>query len=231
MTGQFTQLDPRLLAVLTQLEQEDGLPIHVNSGFRDPARNKAVGGVSNSEHTDQPATGADIQCLQSTTRFKLVTAALKRGITRIGIGKTFVHIGMSTTRPASVMWHYYPAFIVAWFLAVSSCVWSTPTPAAAQMDTLEAMERDFLRLSEPCQAEDAWETRISGIEYRVRSYRCGAKKWRLWQYRCEEGYWSRLILMDQADRNEDAYYMDRFGGLHNGKSGELVEAYRPQCGT
>jgi Uncharacterized protein conserved in bacteria len=36
--------------VLDPLREAYGKPIHVNSGYRCPALNKAVGGVSNSEH-------------------------------------------------------------------------------------------------------------------------------------------------------------------------------------
>ncbi len=38
-------------AVLDPLRQAWGRPIHVNSGYRSPAVNKAVGGAANSQHT------------------------------------------------------------------------------------------------------------------------------------------------------------------------------------
>ena len=40
-------------------------------------------------------------------RFELVVAALEEGFVRIGIGKTFVHLGMAKDKPQRVMWHYY----------------------------------------------------------------------------------------------------------------------------
>ena len=104
-------------------------------------------------------------------------------------------------------------------------------PARAQQDTLERMEEDFLKLSEPCNALQAEEMMLGGTPYRLRLYRCGYRLWRLWQYRCPEGYWSRVFQIDQADANEDSYYLDRFAGLHNGKPGVLVDAYRPTCGS
>lgn len=104
-------------------------------------------------------------------------------------------------------------------------------PVVAQQDTLERMEEDFFKLSEPCDAVQAEERTEAGMDYRLRVYRCGYRLWRLWQYRCPEGYWSRVFLLDQADQYEDSYYLDRFAGLHNGKPGLFVEAYRPPCGA
>jgi hypothetical protein len=231
MTGELTQVDPRLLTRLAKLEEEVKRPLHITSGFRDPQHNTEVGGVKNSEHTDTPATGVDIACTTSGARFSLIKAALAAGFTRLGIGKTFVHLGISTTRPQPVMWHYYPSWIAACLLLASSCVWQPSTPAYGQMDTLERMEYDFLRLNEPCNADGTFFQRLDGVDYRIRTYRCGAKKWRLWQYLCEEGYYSRVILLDQSDENEDVYYLDRFGGLHNGRPQGFIEAYRPRCGT
>ena len=51
----------------------------------------------------------DIRCNTSENRLKIVKAALECGITRIGIGKTFIHIDMGERvgLPANVMWHYY----------------------------------------------------------------------------------------------------------------------------
>lgn len=104
-------------------------------------------------------------------------------------------------------------------------------PVLAQQDTLERMEEDFFKLNDTCDALPAEERTISGQDYHLRLYRCGHRLWRLWQYRCHEGYWSRVFLLDQADPYEDSYYLDRFAGLHNGKPGLLVEANRPPCGT
>ena len=84
-----------------------GMELTVNSGYRDPAHNKDVGGVEGSEHTHDPAEGADVFCQRSITRFKMVKALLDMGVKRIGIGKTFVHVGISATHPQDVIWTYY----------------------------------------------------------------------------------------------------------------------------
>lgn len=101
MTGQLDGLSTALLSLLERLETDEGIPIHVNSGFRDPAHNAAVGGVQASEHTQVPANGADVKAHTSQERYRIVKAALKYGVRRIGIGKTFVHLGTS-----DVLWLY-----------------------------------------------------------------------------------------------------------------------------
>lgn len=126
-------------------------------------------------------------------------------------------------------------FLKGWMRRVLA-TWAAATmlslaggPVLAQHDTLERMEEDFLKLSEPCDALPSEERRIGGEEFRVRRYRCGTRIWRLWQSRCPEGSWSRTFLIDQADDHADSYYLDRFAGLHNGRPRFLVEVYRPSC--
>lgn len=108
MTGYTTNLHPDLLAILKQLEDRMGFELTVNSGYRDPEHNKEVGGVEGSEHTDDPARGADVLCKRSVTRFKMVKALVELGVRRIGIGNTFVHVGMADNKPQDVCWTYYP---------------------------------------------------------------------------------------------------------------------------
>lgn len=108
MKGEINHLSPALLAVLTELERRMGFELTINSGYRDPAHNEDVGGVDQSEHTHDPSDGADVFCQRSVTRFRMLKALFDMGIRRIGIGKTFVHVGVSTSHPDDVCWHYYP---------------------------------------------------------------------------------------------------------------------------
>ena len=107
MTGYTSNLHPDLMAILKQLEERMGFELQINSGYRDPVHNKEVGGVEHSEHTEDPAQGADVLCKRSTTRYQMVKALLELGVHRIGIGQTFVHVGISTDRPLDVIWDYY----------------------------------------------------------------------------------------------------------------------------
>src|SRR3990172_8830193 len=84
-----------------------GFQIQITSSYRDPTHNEEVGGVPGSEHTYDPAEGADVFCQRSTTRFKMVRELLSMGVRRIGIGDTFIHVGIAQDKPVDVMWTYY----------------------------------------------------------------------------------------------------------------------------
>ena len=107
MTGETANLSPALMAVLTELEQRMGFELRIDSGYRDPTHNEDVGGVEGSEHTHDPADAVDVFCQRSVTRFQMVRELLALGVRRIGIGKTFVHVGVSTDHPQEVLWTYY----------------------------------------------------------------------------------------------------------------------------
>ncbi len=113
MTGYTNNLHPHLLAVLTDLETRLGLELQINSGYRDPVHNNDVGGVEGSEHTYDPAEGADVFCQRSVTRYKMLKALFAMGVRRIGIGQTFIHVGIAADKPVDTAWHYYPEKPVA----------------------------------------------------------------------------------------------------------------------
>lgn len=82
-----------------------GIPFVVTSGYRCPKHNKEVGGDLNSAHKDGLA--ADIETLDSSARFKIVSALLKVGFVRIGIGEGFVHCDIDASKPQNVLFDYY----------------------------------------------------------------------------------------------------------------------------
>lgn len=100
-------IHPTLKQHLRELQKRMGFVLTVTSSYRHPDHNAEVGGVPDSEHTYDPAEGVDVLCKRSVTRFQMVSALLAMGITRIGIGKDFVHIGMAADKPQQVMWTYY----------------------------------------------------------------------------------------------------------------------------
>lgn len=108
MTGYTNNIHPDLVAILTKLEAVMGFSLQITSGYRDPAHNADVGGVPNSEHMLDPSMAADVFCQRSPTRYKMLKALFELGVTRIGIGKTFIHIGISPAHPQLVVWDYYP---------------------------------------------------------------------------------------------------------------------------
>ena len=93
-----------LVRILNDVREQAGVAMVVTSGPRCRPYNITIGGATYSEHLDGDA--ADISATDSRTRFLIVRAAVECGINRIGIGKTFVHLGISQTNDPLVMWVY-----------------------------------------------------------------------------------------------------------------------------
>ena len=91
---------------LDRLRARVGHPLRVTSGVRCPAANARVGGVIGSEHTT--GEGADLATADSRGRYALMHAALGLGLTRLGIGPTWVHVGIAARFPAPVLWWEAP---------------------------------------------------------------------------------------------------------------------------
>lgn len=93
------------LYLLDRTRELAGIPLVLNCAYRSVAYDKAKGRSGNSAHTK--GRGVDIRCNTSQNRMKIVKAALEAGFTRIGIGRTFVHLDNDWTLPQNVIWHYY----------------------------------------------------------------------------------------------------------------------------
>jgi uncharacterized protein YcbK (DUF882 family) len=100
-------MEQDFLDVMDDIRRKARIPLVINCAFRSREYDKKKGRTGNSAHTQGLAV--DIRCNASENRFKIVKAALECGITRIGIGKTFIHIDMGERvgLPANVIWHYY----------------------------------------------------------------------------------------------------------------------------
>lgn len=97
-------VETRLIDRLDAMRGMLGMPLVLTSFTRCPDHNKAVGGVEGSEHLS--GEGADIKVLSSATRHKVLDAAYDEGFSRIGIAKTFIHLGICPDKPAGVTWLY-----------------------------------------------------------------------------------------------------------------------------
>jgi uncharacterized protein YcbK (DUF882 family) len=91
---------------LQAIRKDFGRGITVTSGFRSvkhPVEARKT--HSNGEHTQ--GFCADIMCITGADRFTLINLALKHGITRIGVAKTFLHLGIGGKGlPNNVIWEY-----------------------------------------------------------------------------------------------------------------------------
>ena len=98
-------MEEETLFVLDNVRHEAGIPLVLNSAYRSVVYEKAKGRSGNSAHTKGLAV--DIRCTTSANRWKIVQAAIKCGVRRIGIGKTYIHLDTDTSLPQDVIWHYY----------------------------------------------------------------------------------------------------------------------------
>lgn len=105
--------DPKMLGIehelmvkLDAIRDEAGFPIVITSGKRTKAENDALkDSASNSGHLR--GFEVDIACTDSAKRDRIIELSYKHGITRRGIGKDFIHLGIDPSLPQHVMWHYY----------------------------------------------------------------------------------------------------------------------------
>jgi uncharacterized protein YcbK (DUF882 family) len=103
--GSGANMDAHFLGLLDRMREEAGIPFHIDSGYRTMAYNAALRGATpNSAHTRGLA--ADIAAPTGREKWLIVDAAIKAGIPRIGIGKTFVHVDIDGTLPSPSIWLY-----------------------------------------------------------------------------------------------------------------------------
>ena len=100
----FNNIQGRFVWTLQQARTEAQIPFHITSGCRCPEWNKEVGGSLSSDHLKGEA--ADVFVNTSRNRFRVINAAISAGIKRIGIGKTFVHLGYNWNNTQEVLWLY-----------------------------------------------------------------------------------------------------------------------------
>ena len=79
------------------------VPFVLKSVIRCRTHNRNEGGVKNSEHVE--GYGADIRAVDSSKRYKILKALFEVGFNRIGVYKTFIHVGMSPNKPNNVVWY------------------------------------------------------------------------------------------------------------------------------
>jgi zinc D-Ala-D-Ala carboxypeptidase len=85
-----------------------GFPFIITSGYRTTAHNAAVGGVPGSSHTKGLAV--DIAAITESQKRAIAQCAIRNGITRIGWGKTFIHLDLDTAKTQRTVWGYGNSF-------------------------------------------------------------------------------------------------------------------------
>ena len=100
------EMTHELMTILQKIRTDFRKPMIVTSGYRDKTHPvEARKTHSNGEHTQ--GNCCDVACTNSADRFKIIYLALSHGITRIGIAKNFIHLGIGGNGlPNNVVWEY-----------------------------------------------------------------------------------------------------------------------------
>lgn len=93
-----------LEALLELMREECNFPFNVVSGCRCETHNINEGGKPWSDHLT--GEGVDIRVTNSLERFLFLSSAFRLGFKRIGISKTFIHLGINKSNPQKVLWPY-----------------------------------------------------------------------------------------------------------------------------
>ena len=97
-------MEQAFLNMLDNARHRAGVVFIVNSGYRCLKHNTKVGGSKTSSH--MIGLAADIKCINSRDRFKIIEALIHVGFERIGVRKDFIHVDLDLTKDQEVFWIY-----------------------------------------------------------------------------------------------------------------------------
>lgn len=91
-----------LIRRLQNARDEYSKPISINSGYRCPSHNRAIGGDSYSAHMFGFAVDINVQ--DSHHRWELIPILLKH-FKRMGIYSSWIHVDCDPGKPLEVVWY------------------------------------------------------------------------------------------------------------------------------
>lgn len=104
--ARFSQVNPTLVHNVATAFANLGLgTIKINSGFRDPAKNAAVGGAEHSQHLDGNALDIDVSDMSIPQRVRLIQALSAAGVQGIGVYGSAIHADMGSRRAWGPSYH------------------------------------------------------------------------------------------------------------------------------
>ena len=102
LPGSGSNMQPSTLMLLDNARDYAGIPFTINSGYRTPAHNTAVGSKPTSSHVRGYAVDIAVNLM---TRDRILAGCIKAGFKRIGIAKTFLHVDNDPVKP-NATWYY-----------------------------------------------------------------------------------------------------------------------------
>lgn len=94
-----------LSAIIDDMRELCGFPFVVRSACRCVSRNKNEGGKPRSDHLT--GEGIDIKATDNYMRFMIISHAVFAGVTRLGLGRSFIHLGIREGNPKKRFWFYF----------------------------------------------------------------------------------------------------------------------------
>lgn len=98
-------MDEEFLRKIDEVREKAGIPMYMLSAYRSPQWEVGKGRSGKGDHPQ--GCGVDFRCLTGAERYKILRAAFEVGFRRIGIAKTYIHLGTGENLPQDVVWHYY----------------------------------------------------------------------------------------------------------------------------
>lgn len=93
----------KLAEQLQVIRDTIGLPLHINSAYRTPTHNKAIGGEKNSQHLQGKAADIAARDLTPKQLAKVIEKLIKDGkitVKGIGVYASFVHVDIRSGQAA-----------------------------------------------------------------------------------------------------------------------------------
>lgn len=106
--GSGKHMTKEFLKKIDKAREISGVPYIITSGFRTPQHNETLkkqGYKASPNSSHLKGVAADISCLDSGTRQKIVNGLIKAGFTRIGISDTFIHCDCDSDKHDAI-WLY-----------------------------------------------------------------------------------------------------------------------------
>lgn len=103
-------MDKNFVELLDKARGYAQVPFKITSGYRTQAYHDDLtrrGYKTSKTSAHLKGLAADISTRDSKTRWAVINSLIKFGAKRIGIGETFIHVDIDSSRTEDVMWTYY----------------------------------------------------------------------------------------------------------------------------
>ncbi len=107
--GSGEMMEPLFLETLDEARAVAAIPFKITSGFRTVEYNQSLilrGLPASKQSSHLLGLAADIHAPDSRSRFIILDALMEVGVTRFGIGETYIHCDVDPFKPSNRIWIY-----------------------------------------------------------------------------------------------------------------------------